>query len=325
MINIIKKYKSFNFLKKKSILGIYDLEKINCSFDFFTFYQNLFHYAKTQNIKTVDICILAGLTNDFKKEQFGREKQNSLGYANSRLSNIVIPSLNLFEKKVNNFYYIKDRKKILEIIENYYSIFPPNYSLNSHKRELLKYIWWSNLESSSRKVELVKIKPNLLVEKYIKKNLAKSKRTITITLREGSYKKFLNSNLSEWKKFINYLKKKNYQIIVIRDFEKIGKRDFFKKYEKFPHASYDLSVRISLYKNTFINLGVTNGPTIINWINSYKTILWKCGEKFSPGYEENTGLVPFKKSNILTKNMRHVFENDSFNNLKKYFNLTVKK
>ena len=104
MINIIKKYKSFNFLKKKSILGIYDLEKINCSYDFFTFYQNLFHYAKTQNIKTVDICILAGLTNDFKKEQFGREKQNSLGYANSRLSNIVIPSLNLFEKKVNNFY-----------------------------------------------------------------------------------------------------------------------------------------------------------------------------------------------------------------------------
>ena len=66
---------------------------------------------------------------------------------------------------------------------------------------------------------------------------------------------------------------------------------------------------------------VTNGPGIINWVNSYKTIIWKSGESFHPGFEENTGLSYVKKSNILSKNIYHVYENDSFHNLKKHFNL----
>ena len=71
------------------------------------------------------------------------------------------------------------------------------------------------------------------IDKYIsEKNIRK--KIVTITLRLYEYDKIRNSNLLEWKKFINYLKERDFHPIVIPDTEKAwGKeleefKEFFK-------------------------------------------------------------------------------------------------
>ena len=80
----------------KKMIAIYDLDKINCSHDFLVFFQNAYFIKKTKKMKTLDIIILSGSFSGFKKEQFNKEKNFKSEYANSRLANIIFPSLSMF-------------------------------------------------------------------------------------------------------------------------------------------------------------------------------------------------------------------------------------
>ena len=65
--------------KKKSLLAVYDLDKINCSFDFITFFQNSILYQKKNNIESLDLCLIKGSVS--LKNQFLREKKNKIDNA----------------------------------------------------------------------------------------------------------------------------------------------------------------------------------------------------------------------------------------------------
>ena len=65
---------NLNLFNKKndSMIAVYDLDKINCSYDFVIFFQNAILYKKKNNIKTLDLCLIKGSVDGFKKNQFSR-------------------------------------------------------------------------------------------------------------------------------------------------------------------------------------------------------------------------------------------------------------
>ena len=49
--------------------------------------------------------------------------------------------------------------------------------------------------------------------------------------------------------FVEYLERKGYYVIVLRDTETIYRDNLFEKNIIFPHASYDLYLRSAIYKS----------------------------------------------------------------------------
>ena len=314
---------SFNIINKKesTLLAVYDLEKINCSFDFIIFFQNAILYQKKNNIKKLDLCLVKGSVNGFKKYQFLREKENVLENALFRLNNIVIPSIMMFRKYYDNFFLINDRKHADEFFRKYKNFFPKGYNLNCEKRDYINQSIWKNLEKNYKDVELAKLDVSEHLSQKILKKINTSKRIISITLRESSYHEHRNSLIREWKNFVTFLEKKNYFVIVIRDSEKIYLDNFFENNNLFPQASYDLYLRSSIYKASYINYFVSCGPSIVCWCNDYKSVsfnLWGI-EQDRASFEDNMGLERDEESKILDKNNHFLLsEADTFSNLSKF-------
>lgn len=311
------------------MVAIYDLDKINCSYDFLVFFQNAYLIKKKNKFNKLDIIILSGSFKGFKKQQFHRERNFKIDYAQSRLSNIVYQALNMFTDYFDNIIFVKNRKSlsIKKLFQDYKLVFPINYNLNIEKKKYTSQCIWSNLESANKNFKFAKLKISKLIQKKIRQYLNTKKKIITITLRESGYTKFRNSKLNEWKKIIKYIDKKKFIIIVLRDFEQLGKKDFFRKYELFPEASINLGFRAAIYNMANLNMFVSNGPQTICWINDIKSISWKVwGDgKDKSLFDDNLGFSKNEKSKILN-NKRQILlsDNDTFDNLikyKKYFKI----
>ena len=145
------------FSKKKStLLAVYDLEKINCSFDFMTFFQNAKLYQKKNNFDKLDLCIIRGSENGFKKQQFiYSEKDNKLDNAMFRLNYIVIPMVMMFKKHYENFYLLEDRNEAISFLDNYKNFFPQVFhssGLKSNKNIYCRQSVWARLEEDYKNV-----------------------------------------------------------------------------------------------------------------------------------------------------------------------------
>ena len=318
-----------NFLKilsKKNnkVLLIYDLDKVHAGYDFFTFYANGLTYAKINKINKIDICIISGTYKGFKKFQFKKEAKNKMDSANLRLKNILIDSIFMFKNSFNNFHFFGDRKEAKNLVSQYNYIFPKKFSFDYKNKHLYAdQIRGATLEKQKKIFKPVVIN-NIFSDKIIDDKLS-NKKFVTLTLRESSYNKKKNSNLKEWINFTKYLLKKKLKIIVIRDIERILNNDFFRKFETFPYASFDLNFRVGLYKKSICNLFTTNGPQQITNFNNLYSISFKEGSKYQNDYKKMVGIEENLKSKILTKKQLYVFDEDNFENIKNNFEGFLKK
>ena len=310
--------------KEQKVLLIYDLDKVHAGYDFFTFYANGLTYAKINNINKIDICIISGTYKGFKKFQFKKEAKNKIHSANLRLKNILIDSIFMFKNRFNNFYFFADRKEAKDLVNQYSYVFPKKFSFNyKDKHFYADQIRGVTLEKQKKILKPVVVN-NIFSDKIINDKLS-NKRFVTITLRESSYNKKKNSNLNEWINFTKYLLKKKLKIIVIRDIERILNNDYFRKFEIFPYASFDLNFRVGLYKKSICNLFTTNGPQQIANFNNLYSIVFKEGEKYQNDYKRMSGIEENLKSKILTKKQLYVFDEDNFKNIKLNFKNFLKK
>ena len=88
---------------------------------------------------------------------------------------------------------------------------------------------------------------------------------ITISLRSSKYQLKRNSNLDEWYKVYQELKKTKFRPIVIPCFEDYMGDKTFAKYdwEIFPPATIDLDLKLALYEKAFDNLCINNGVSTV--------------------------------------------------------------
>lgn len=81
---------------------------------------------------------------------------------------------------------------------------------------------------------------------------------VTITLREASYWPSRNSNVGEWLKVADYLRRQGREVIFVRDTERADEP--LNDHETAPRASVDLLHRAHLYAGAALNLFTNNGP-----------------------------------------------------------------
>jgi hypothetical protein len=86
---------------------------------------------------------------------------------------------------------------------------------------------------------------------------------ITISLRTTKFQSPRNSNIKEWYKVYNILKKAGFKPIVLPDFEDLMGKKIYANYdwEVFLPASLDIDLRMALYEKAFDNLCINNGPS----------------------------------------------------------------
>lgn len=293
-------------LKKKFIIGYYNLKQNPLSYNFLEFIIYLLLLSK-QTKKKVKLYLFK---NNYKS--LPREGNISDDW---RFNNIILQSLtlsksfsqiNIFDKEVRNFpmkskfnTVIYDRstfKNILSNINNINNII----DFNSENFDLLNK-WCQNNELDKNKI-------------------------VTLTIRTKKDSLSRNSNLDEWKKFYKYLINKNYSPVFIDDLEGPYKNEInYKKFTNCEPAQYNLFFRLYLYKFSKINYFVNTGPAIISNLvinNNYVYIKPLSNNDWTKQKDFDT--MGFKKNeNINYLNNKYFrkikWELDKFESLKETF------
>jgi len=107
------------------------------------------------------------------------------------------------------------------------------------------------------------------VKEWLKQKV-NGRRLITITLRQSRYGSERNSDILAWISFAKWLDQKRYAIVFIQDTEYAASFTLPEDVPAFvfPEATLDIRLRLALYTQAFMNLGVNNGPLIVAMFSS---------------------------------------------------------
>jgi hypothetical protein len=99
---------------------------------------------------------------------------------------------------------------------------------------------------------------------------AAGRRVVTITLREYAYMPDRNSNVAAWVAFARRLDPSRYFPVFLPDAEQALKdrATDLGDLPIFMPAVFTLGLRMALYEEAWVNLGINNGPVSLCWLNS---------------------------------------------------------
>ncbi|TMP33851.1 hypothetical protein CWB98_18880 [Pseudoalteromonas rubra] len=159
------------------------------------------------------------------------------------------------------------------------------------------------------------------------KQKANNKKIVTLTLRECSSHSKRNSNVVEWMKFATYLQENGYFPVIIRDSYKahLEYGCDFDQFTCMPLASMDFKIRLALYEQAFVNMSISNGPTVAyNFITNCPAITFMKVDDNIPAIATST----FEKAEVeLGKDLKFrasnlqklIWKEDTFENIKASF------
>ena len=98
---------------------------------------------------------------------------------------------------------------------------------------------------------------------------------VAITVRTYGYNSARNSDLRAWQAAAQYLGERGYTPVIVPDTESLadGMPDGFSKFPCMPEASWNVGLRLALYEQAFVNLGVSCGPLYLGLLDSKCRVL----------------------------------------------------
>ena len=199
-------------IEKDKYFFVLDLSSFTPNFDIT---KNLIFLAIKSKYKSVHIVIIPELENS-SRLLVKEKKIEDPNYF--RRINIVYPLIKMVENFNPNIYFPSSRDEAYNLIKNK-NIAKLNNPFKSIERKFIKE---SVLFRYFKKKHFIpKYKTNLTNLALVKKKIGHdlNKKYISISLRNSSYNKHLNSNIREWMKVAEHLKQEGYNIIFIGDFE----------------------------------------------------------------------------------------------------------
>ncbi len=143
------------------------------------------------------------------------------------------------------------------------NVFPRGYMPDA---PLFDYTW---MGINAAMIRGEKISPFSAPKEYLDqatefiKLVAGDRKLITITLRESTYYPQRNSQISEWKKFIDYLDRSKYALVIIRDTSQAHAPALFDGVPECPLASISICFRAALYQKSYLTMQISNGPACV--------------------------------------------------------------
>jgi len=163
------------------------------------------------------------------------------------------------------------------------------------------------------------------------KGFAYNKKVVTITLRESTYSVKRNSNLKSWGDFARSLDPAIYFPVIVRDTERAMEPvpSELKGIEIFKDASWNIELRMALYELSYLNLGISNGPPFLAFLNKKtRVVIYKMVTDTeyasSPEYMAQMGIVMNSQFEWASPYQRLVWENDDFNTISHEFDKMVR-
>lgn len=158
--------------------------------------------------------------------------------------------------------------------------------------------------------------------KKIIKDFIGDKPYFTISLRTSHFQTERNSSLDEWYKVYKTLKKNNFNVFVIPDFEDVLSDNQARKYDwdLVEFASFELDLRLALYQNALDNLCVNNGTSTITYYSNSPVKMFKIVvDGIHTTSEEHlmlsTGVAKGESPPFCKPNQKWVWQEDTFENI----------
>lgn len=281
-ILFLKVKKTKNQSKKKCLL-IWDIRTNSITFDVvhLLFESNL-RFSKI-GINSFDVLIY--FPKDFVPQLPSIENYSE--YINTfdlfnRYKNLVIP---IFESSnsVRKIFYSDNPKDTKDITSKYKNVLPKVFvpNLYSPIPQDMKFLYKNLLKMQNKRVLIPSFsKISLKGKKFSKKNKYLENRYLTFTVRDYGFNKYRNTNNNDIEKFIEFASLIKAKPIIVPD-----KISLIKKYEYlkdkcfiYKEAREDIYKRISLYKNSIVNIFSVSGPGQLSLLcGSSKSIFFNYG------------------------------------------------
>lgn len=204
-------------------------------------------------------------------------------------------------------------------------VFPRGYTVRC---PIEKYYFSHIVEATNGGAILPSIEATAQARRFIGDWIARwadGRKLVTITLRESSYQQTRNSSMKEWAAFVRGLDRSKYLPVVIRDIERAfeGHPPGFDGAALFNEVVWNVELRAALYESSFLNLMVNNGPALLCLLNGKcRYIMFKlapgCGAA-SEHFWRNVGIEPGRQLPMATKFQRIVWEDDTFETIRRAF------
>ena len=297
----------------------YDLKYGPATFDFAHFLA--FSNAVRQDIKSNDMSI--NIIGAEFREKSPRDKILEDSERKWRINHILVKLANLIPEVSSvtfNSSYLSEMK-----IPAFPGGYPPNPGDNEYSMpysaSFLRHFY------DSKNINIRPFRASEQAKNFVN-NIYKDDDVITITLRNSEYEPKRNSNLEEWYKVYQAIKKTRFRPIVIPCFEDCMKNKSYSKYdwEVWEPASIELDLRLALYEKSQENLCVVNGTSSVLYLSNCNYHMFKVGANTyrtaEPGFFLQEYGTKIGESPIFSTNDQHfIWENDDASNVLKYLDI----
>ena len=333
--NIGKKiYKLFGIFELKNknlkpseiLICFYDLNAAPTTFNFSEFILLCNNETLTKNLSGYKIIFIKkkkNLINKYTEDKQYRSVHDSES-EEWKFNNIILPLIS-FTKYCVGYDFLESEKAVEKYLK-YQHRYPEEYS-KQFKININNLDLYNNIDNLDKIGLEIPSNTNVYIQEYLRKKFENTKKIITITIRSQKYDKIRNSNENDWLQFAQFLKNKNFEVVIIPDTDNAySLDDKFKEFKIFHEGSFNLALRMGLYSNAFFNYFAGGGPSSLCTLHkSNKYIMFNYGpiegsivhtkESF-----ENFKEAPKEKFKFANKNQILIWEKDNYENMIKSYN-----
>lgn len=247
-----------------SYMLFYDLEVSPLTFDFAWALCFADYMREKEGKENLHVVIIPGDLGGGRVEAKNYNTVIDLKARLSRIHTILVPMIELLKNNAT-FTVCSTRKLAKQTFGNAFNRCPENYNFSfpvahNPKNSITIGSQIQRLQATSQ--------GSVYIQQWLQ-GRRKNRKLIVINLRDYPYMPLRNSNIEEWQKFVDLLDCREYFIVVIPDMYHVMEN--FNKLENvtvFPEVCFSLSLRMALYEEAYMNLGVSNGTMSLLWLNS---------------------------------------------------------
>ncbi|PCK33412.1 hypothetical protein [Pseudoalteromonas piscicida] len=184
------------------------------------------------------------------------------------------------------------RDDAIEYLKNKENIFPSEIKTNGFSPAINTRSLKNVAENVDLSVLQAPINAKKIVNQFLQ-SIEPSLKPVVITLREYDSQPKRNSDIAQWAQFLNNIDHNKYCPIIVRDTYLSSQQpdERLKNFIHFPHASIDFTIRLALYEQAYINMGVSCGPNYgISFIKGAKSIIFQMTDEDNPANSSLTAI-----------------------------------
>lgn len=248
--------------QQEILYAFYDLNAANPAFDIIAFLCMAEVKRIEKGLKAIHFIIANPDNNDFNVAMRGiiNKKQHDW-----RVRHILLPSCYLIDS-CSGVSITSNRQEVMSYVEQASHIFPGDYNPEAPREH---HEFNRLFELAKDDIEFRHLSARKEAKEQIKSMLQElnptNKKVVSITLRTTTNKPARNSNLESWIRFVNHLDTTEYFPLLIPDTENVLTidRSQFDSCLIVDAACYDVELRMACYEQSYVNMGVNNGPMFL--------------------------------------------------------------